>query len=355
MTCEYSVVVPTIGRPSLAALLGALADGSGPAPVEVVVVDDRRTPARPLELDRQGLRLRVVASGGRGPAAARNVGWQTASTPWVAFLDDDVVPGPTWRADLADDITDLPWQVSGSQGRLYVPLPSARKPTDWERNTAGLMSARWATADLVYRREVLEEVGGFDERFPRAFREDADLGLRIAEAGYLIVQGGRRSEHPVRPAGRWVSVRVQTGNADDVLMRARHGAGWRLAAGAEPGRNGRHVATTAAAVLAVTAAGAGRRRAALLFGAGWLAATAKFAASRITPGPRTIAEMATMVATSVAIPPAAVAHTARGWWRLPALLDDEGRAPLGRPRSLLALRPPPMWSPLAAAASRWQG
>ena len=166
MTCEYSVVVPTIGRPSLAALLGALADGSGPAPVEVVVVDDRRTPARPLELDRQGLRLRVVASGGRGPAAARNVGWQTTSTPWVAFLDDDVVPGPTWRADLADDVSDLPWQVSGSQGRLYVPLPSARRPTDWERNTAGLMSARWATADLAYRREVLEEVGGFDERSP---------------------------------------------------------------------------------------------------------------------------------------------------------------------------------------------
>ena len=35
------VVVPTIGRPSLLTLLTALAEGSGPVPDEVLVVDDR--------------------------------------------------------------------------------------------------------------------------------------------------------------------------------------------------------------------------------------------------------------------------------------------------------------------------
>lgn len=344
---QYSVVVPSVGRESLCTLLGALAASSGPAPLEVVVVDDRRTSNRPLQIELPELPLRVVASGGRGPAAARNVGWRAVSTPWVAFLDDDVVPGPSWRGELAEDLGELPWQVAGSQGRLHVPLPAGRRPTDWERNTAGLMSARWATADLAYRRAALEEVGGFDERFPRAFREDADLGLRLIEAGYLIVQGTRRSDHPVRAADRWVSVRAQAGNTDDLLMRARHGAGWRLAAGAEPGRNGRHLATTAAAVAALAAAGTGRRRTALLAGAGWLAATATFAASRIAPGPRSFDEVATMVATSVAIPPTAVAHRAVGWWQLPTLRDDRGRAPLGWPRSPLALQPQPMWSPLS--------
>ena len=37
---------------------------------------------------------------------------------------------------------------------------------------------------MAYRRSVLQEVGGLDERFPRAYREDADLGLRVVRAGY---------------------------------------------------------------------------------------------------------------------------------------------------------------------------
>ena len=43
--------------------------------------------------------------------------------------------------------------------------------------------ASWITADMTYRRSALAEVGGFDERFPRAFREDADLALRLQAGG----------------------------------------------------------------------------------------------------------------------------------------------------------------------------
>jgi histidinol-phosphate phosphatase family protein len=344
---SYSVVVPTVGRPSLVALLDALAAGGGPGPIDVVLVDDRASTDAPLLAsgDQRRLPVRVIASGGgRGPAAARNAGWRTTSSPWVVFLDDDVVPTPEWRSDLAADLADLPWQVGGSQGRIHVPLPTHRRPTDWERNTAGLMTARWATADLAYRREVLEELGGFDERFGRAFREDADLGLRVGEAGYLIVQGSRRTDHPVRPAGRSVSVMVQGGNADDVLMAARHGAWWRQAAGAEPGRNGRHLLATTAAGVALTAWAVGRPRTALGAAGWWLATTSSFAISRIRPGPRSPGEIATMAVTSAVIPPAAVAHRVRGRWQRPALLRDAERAPLGRPRSPLALQPTPTWS-----------
>ena len=44
---------------------------------------------------------------------------------------------------------------------------------------------------MAYRRDVLAAVGGFDERFPRAYREDADLGLRVVGAGWRIVRGAR--------------------------------------------------------------------------------------------------------------------------------------------------------------------
>jgi histidinol-phosphate phosphatase family protein len=304
----YSVVVPTVGRPSLRRLVDAVLAGSGPAPESIVVVDDRRVPDEPLDLPRHE-RVLVVPGPARGPAAARNAGWRATSTPWVAFLDDDVLPPAGWPAELAADLADLPAGVAGSQGRLRVPVPTDRRPTDWERVTAGLADAAWATADLAYRRAALVRVGGFDERFPRAYREDAELALRLLDAGHTLVRGARTVQHPVRPASRWVSVRTQAGNADDALMRRLHGRGWRSRAGAGRGRLPRHAVVTGAALVALLA----RRRAARVAGAlVWAAGTAEFAWTRIAPGPRTRGEVATMLATSVAIPPVAVAHRLRG-------------------------------------------
>jgi GT2 family glycosyltransferase len=218
----FDVVVPTVGRDSLRLLLEALAAADGPSPGRVLVVDDRRDRSRALPISG----VEVIAGRGAGPAAARNLGWRRATAEWVAFLDDDVVPGPSWLADLARDLEGLGAEVAASQGRVRVPLPPWRRPTDWERNVRGLETARWATADMAYRRSVLQEVGGFDERFPRAYREDADLGLRVVRAGYRIVSGRRVVTHPVRAAGGMVSLRVQAGNADDALMRGVHGLGW---------------------------------------------------------------------------------------------------------------------------------
>ncbi|TFV61203.1 UNVERIFIED_ORG: glycosyltransferase, partial [Bacillus sp. AZ43] len=253
-----SVVVPTIGRPSLDALLDALAAAPGPRPAELILVDDRPS-GPPLAPERPGLPpVRVVRTGGGGPARARNLGWRTARTEWVAFLDDDVVPDPDWYQRLEADLAGLPADVAGSQGRVRVPLPDDRRPTDWERGTAGLATSSWITADLAYRRAALAAVGGFDERFPRAFREDSDLALRVMDTGARLVRGERWITHPVRPADRWISVRVQAGNADDVLMRRLHGPRWRDRADAPLGRRPRHTAVTAAAVAAVGFAAARR-------------------------------------------------------------------------------------------------
>jgi hypothetical protein len=283
---SFDVVVPTVGRPSLATLLDALRNGTGPQPARTVLVDDRRNRDRPLLAGPLPPAVAVVPSGGRGPAAARNVGWRACSSEWVAFLDDDVVPPPGWRRALADDLQGLPDHVAGSQGRVTVPLPTDRRPTDWERNVAGLESARWATADMAYRRDALETVGGFDERFPRAYREDADLGARVVAAGWRIVDGARCCTHPVRPADRWVSVRLQAGNADDALMRVRHGRHWREVAGVPAGRRRRHLLTTAAGVAAVAGAVGRRPRLAAAGTAGWVLGTAELAVARIAPGPR---------------------------------------------------------------------
>jgi HAD superfamily hydrolase (TIGR01662 family) len=326
---SYAVVIPTIGRPCLQVCLDALAAADGPLPRQVVLADDRRDTPDPLPVtvpEALAGRTVVVTLEGRGPAAARNAGWRAAEpADWVAFLDDDVRVGPHWRAELAADLDDLTADVAGVQGVIDVPLPPGRRPTDWERGTAGLATARWITADLAYRRDALLAAGGFDERFPRAFREDADLALRLLDLGWSLRQGRRQTTHPVRPASRWASLKAQAGNADDVLMARLHGRGWHQRAEAAEGRRRGHVVTTAllaAAVLGgpVSQLASGRRRslyrrAALVAGAGWLASWGEFTAARVRPGPRTAGEIGTMAVTSALIPPLAAGHFLRGQWR----------------------------------------
>ncbi|MCW2839817.1 MAG: Hydrolase, HAD-superfamily, subfamily, partial [Aeromicrobium sp.] len=307
---DTTVVVPSIGRASLGALLDSLDRMEGATP-PVVVVDDRPAGA-PLTVDHPF--ARVVRSGGRGPAAARNRGRREARTTWVTFLDDDVVVTPDWITRLALDLAGAPDDVVAIQGRVRVPLPADRRPRDAERSTASLETARWITADMTVRRAALRQVGGFDERFRRAYREDADLALRLGAVGRLAV-GNREVLHPLRTDDDWFSVRQQRGNADDVLMRRLHGPDWRQRAEAPLGRRPQHLATVALAMTAGAAAVAGRPRVAAIAGAGWLASTAEFAARRILPGPRDRREVVEMLTTSVLIPPAATRHWLAGVWR----------------------------------------
>ncbi len=309
------VVIPTIGRPSLDVLLASLARADGPRPRRVIIVDDRRDRTLPLAIHVADTDLRaridVVRGRARGPAAARNDGWRRSRVRWIAFLDDDVIVDANWFAALNADLESLDDDVAGSTGRVRVPLPADRRPTDWERNVAGLGTARWITADCAYRRRDLLACGGFDERFPRAFREDADLALRITASGKRIVRGERGVTHPVRPAPWYVSVPLQAGNADDVLMETIHGPDWYERAGAPRGAFRSHVATVAAASLAVIALPIDRRLA-LLAGATWATLFGSFAWRRIAPGPRDAGEIAGLLATSAAIPFAAVYHHLRG-------------------------------------------
>jgi histidinol-phosphate phosphatase family protein len=326
---SWAIAIPTIGRPSLRVLLDSLlrsAKASGMALPPLHIVDDRLDARPPLDLPPLSAKVSLLQSHGRGPAAARNVGWRAADTDWVVFLDDDVVVSERWLSDVVRDLQQLP-SVGGVQGRISVPLPAHRRPTDWERGTAGLGTAKWITADMAYRTDVLHWVGGFDERFPRAFREDADIALRVLDAGYRLVQGERRTQHPVRPAGWWASLRQQRGNADDVLMDRVHGRDWRRRAEAPLGRRPLHLLTTAFALAVPSAWALRRRNVAAAAAAGWALVTADFSWRRIRPGPRDPVEVLKMLSTSLAIPPAASWYWTRAFLSRRIPCSGSGRLP----------------------------
>ncbi len=312
----YDIVIPTIGRPSLHALIEALDAMAGQPPRHVVVVDDRRSPSAPLELPRtSSIDPVVVAGRSSGPAAARNDGWRRCTSPWIVFMDDDVVPGAQWRDELSADLAEVGPRTAAVTSAITVPMPVGRRPTDAERGVAGLETAWCITADLAVRREAIVTVGGFDERFGRAYREDTDFALRLLVGGWEVVDGHRRTVHPPR-TGTWsTSVRAQRGNADDALMRRLHGPEWRERGRAPRGTLHRHVVTTSLVLAALAAAVTGGRRIARLAAAWATWRIGRLWWDRSRPGPRTTDELARMAASSALIPFAATWWTGRGWLR----------------------------------------
>jgi hypothetical protein len=325
----YDIVIPTIGRRSLHTLIDALDSMSGPPPQHVVIVDDRTSPTPALELPATtNIDPVIVAGRGIGPAAARNDGWRRCTSPWIVFLDDDVVPGAEWRHELCADLAAVGPRTAAVTASITVPLPTDRRPTDAERVVVGLETAWCITADLAVRRDAVVAVGGFDERFMRAYREDTDFALRLLDGGWEIAGGRRRTEHPPR-TGTWsTSVRAQRGNADDALMRRLHGRRWRERGHAPRGTLRHHVVTTSTAFAVAVAAVAGASRVARLGAAAVAWRLTRLWWTRFRPGPRTADELARMAASSALVPFAATGWALQGWLRARRL------APRGRAGSL---------------------
>lgn len=222
---RISVVIPTCRRPELlarclSAVLGQQIDRDA---YEVIVVDDGHDDETRAVVDAMSpeggapaLRYLRPAQG-RGPAVARNAGWRAARAALVAFTDDDTIPDRHW---LAEGEAAIGERVALC-GRIVVP-PLADPPTDHELMTRGLESAEFVTANAFVRRDALERVGGFDERFARAWREDSDLQFRLAALGEVARADVATVQHPVRRERWGVCLRQQRNAFFDALLYKKH-------------------------------------------------------------------------------------------------------------------------------------
>lgn len=179
-----SVVVATHDRAPLLPRLLAGLEAQGTDRLEVVVVDDASTDQTWTELERLAAtrpwlrihRLEVNA----GPAKARNVGWRDARAPLVLFTDDDCVPQPGWALALVAALQD----VALAQGRTN-PDPAQKEHHGPFSRTLHVTAEDgfYQTCNIGYRREVLEQLGGFDERYRFPAGEDTDLAWRAKAIG----------------------------------------------------------------------------------------------------------------------------------------------------------------------------
>jgi glycosyltransferase involved in cell wall biosynthesis len=159
----------------------------GPDAFEVIVVDDGSrdgTPAVLAQAVEEGvLDLQVLRQPeSRGPAAARNRGWRTASGTLIAFTDDDCEPQPEWLARLLAGAEGRPPTIV--QGRT-LPNPSETDRLNAYARTLEVAgpSPHYPTANILYPRAVLAELDGFDEDYGAPAGEDTDLGWRARGLG----------------------------------------------------------------------------------------------------------------------------------------------------------------------------
>ena len=302
-----SVVVPTHGRPELLTrCLDALAQQTLPRnDYEVVVVSDGPDPRTRAVLERSGYRVRhVELPEQRGPAAARNAGWRAAASDVIAFTDDDTVPATEW---LAAGLAAMATGCDAVAGRVVMPI--SRQPTDYERDSAKLAEAEFVTANCFVTAARLRAIGGFDERFTLAWREDSDLQFRLLSSGAILRRAPQAVVvHPVRPARWGVSLAQQRKVLFDALLYKKHRALYRQRIRRRPRFD--YYATVAALGAGVTALALGAATVAAAAGAVWLALTARFSAQRLAGTRREWRHIGEVLVTSAAIPPLAV------FWRV---------------------------------------
>ncbi|MCE2881070.1 MAG: glycosyltransferase, partial [Planctomycetaceae bacterium] len=188
---DVTLVIPardamrTIGACLDAAL--AVERRAGSRLARIVLVDDGSRDGTRAEAERRG--IEVLASGGRGAGAARNIGWRAATTPLVWFVDSDCVAAPDALDALLPALERAGGGAAfGGAGGSYDIAPDATLLERLIHEEIKVRHARMgdevdflATFNVVYRRATLERLQGFDERYLKG--QDAELAFRVLESG----------------------------------------------------------------------------------------------------------------------------------------------------------------------------
>jgi len=208
MTPDISVIIPTHNRRAMLrealASVAAQRGGNFDPTFEVIVVDDGSIDGTWDDLAARSDNLRAIRTEHHGPAAARNRGIAMARGRLIAFLDSDDLWMPEKLARQSLFMRNNPDCPISQTGETWMRGSRRVNPGRRHRKRPGdifidsLRTCLISPSAAILRRELLDEIGGFDEDM--AACEDYDLWLRIltrSEAGLL--DGSlviRRAGHP---------------------------------------------------------------------------------------------------------------------------------------------------------------
>ena len=151
-------------------------------PIEVIVVDANstdRTPEIVRDYSEEYDFIKLYNQGGtRGKG--RNFGVKKAEGDLIAFVDGDVIVNPFWAESMREKAEEYDI-VAGKTIQIgYHAFEELERVELFHKG----YDITYPSCNLLYHRDVFEEIGGFDTWFQTA--EDIDLNLRAVEAGASI-------------------------------------------------------------------------------------------------------------------------------------------------------------------------
>ena len=171
---DVSVIIPVYNGAAFVGEAIESALGQRLAPAEVIVVDDGSADHTPQVVHSFGTHVRYVHQPNRGPAAARNNGLSLAQGELIALLDADDI----WHADkLAIQTAQLarePYDI------VLGHMQFMTKEVGRLMQLQGEPVPQLFLGSALFRREVFEEVGRFDETL--YYCDDWDWFMRAREA-----------------------------------------------------------------------------------------------------------------------------------------------------------------------------
>ena len=214
---RLSIVVPVYqGREHLERVLAAITSSDLPeGDWELIVVDDSSSDdSAAIAAGYADLVIRL-SGGPRGPAYARNRGFEAARGSFVAFVDADVLVHPQALGLMLATI-DRDERVGAVIG-VYDDRSTSNRTVSEYRNLVRHFEHETDTGETsaftaglaVTRREAFVLAGMFDEwRFPRAQAEALEFGHRLRSLDYRIVRpAGAAATHLKRWTVRdWLRV-----------------------------------------------------------------------------------------------------------------------------------------------------
>jgi cellulose synthase/poly-beta-1,6-N-acetylglucosamine synthase-like glycosyltransferase len=216
-----SVIVPVRdGESTIATCLDAILATDYPEDRREVLVVDNGSSDGTAALVRSRP-VRYLHEPKRGVSNARNRGVAESRGKILAFIDADCLVEPQWLAELVHPFEDPEVGAVAGDLRHVDPTTAAERQAarllgNWQRFAFTSNPAYPITANAAYRRDVLEQIGGFDPHMTRA--QDVELGLRFQE------RSGRRLAYAEHATARHRNRTTQ-------LSFFRQQLGWAYGAG----------------------------------------------------------------------------------------------------------------------------